>query len=127
MSSLAKVLHQVPLEALLAEVRRRRSLIDAEEAAMERRGAWQAVTRAVAAAWGMPTARLWRLGRAACTTQPRQAAMVLMRQHLGMTHEDIAAVFDKDHTTVIHACETQEARMQLPSYREKFAAASSLI
>lgn len=120
MSDLPTILRQVPLESLLIEVRRRRLLIEEEEAAMESRQAWQAVTRAVAAAWGMPAASLWRPGRTLSATYPRQAAMVLMRERLGMTQEDIAAVFNKTHATVIHALETQQTRMQCPAYRAKF-------
>lgn len=127
MSTLAESLARVPLEDLLSEIRRRRVLIETAEAEAEQRDKWRAVTRAVARAWDLPAAALWRPGRANATTQPRQAAMVLMREQLGMTFEDIGAVFHKDHGTAIHALHHHASRMTAPDYRRCFETARTLL
>ena len=36
--------------------------------------------------------------------QPRQAAMVEIRRQLGYSYPQIGRMFNKDHTTVLHAC-----------------------
>jgi chromosomal replication initiator protein len=35
---------------------------------------------------------------------PRQISMYLMRKYTGMSLKDVGKVFNRDHTTVIHAC-----------------------
>ncbi len=117
----------IPLEDLLSEIRRRRELIESVEAEAETRDQWRAVARAVAKAFNVPPASLWRQDRKVVTTQARQAAMVLMREKLGMTLQAIAEVFRKDHGTVVHAIQTQSARMLENKYRLAFQTAVATI
>ncbi len=120
-------LEAIPLEDLLAELRRRREAIEAAELEAGLRQEWQRLTRSVAEAFGLPPAALWRPGRQEKTTQARQAAMVMMREHLGMTLEAIGEVFGKDHGTVIHALQTHESRLTQPRYRVAYQAATAAV
>lgn len=115
----------IPLEDLLAELRRRRQLLDAAEAQTADPQPWLPIIHAVAQAFVIPTASLWSEDRRIATTQARQAAMILMRTHLDMTLQAIGAVFRRDHGTVIHALRTQESRMLYPKYRRAFESAES--
>lgn len=102
-SKLAAILEHVPLERLIAELERRRQAIDT---ALEARLAWeprgQALLAAAAAQWGLSSGSLFRRSRRAPVVAARQAAMTLLRES-GMSYPEIAAVFQMDHGTVIHA------------------------
>ena len=118
-------LDTIPLEDLLAEVRRRRTLIDSE---LPRHiDASRAIIRAVAAAFHVPATSLWSSGRRAEPTSARQAAMVLMREQLGMSYEDIAEAFRKDHTTVLYAVRTQPHRMTDRAYASAYRQAAAAL
>lgn len=47
--------------------------------------------------------------------------MYLMRNRLGMSYSEIAEVFSRDHTTVMHACKV--AAVTMPEEIAKLAAA----
>ena len=46
-------------------------------------------------------------------SEPRQLAMYLMRQLAGMGHDDIAKVFGRDRTTVLHSIKQLDKALQL--------------
>jgi chromosomal replication initiator protein len=64
------------------------------------------IARRVAAEWGVTPEALSSKRRTAEIVEPRQVAMHLCREILGMTLADIGAVFGgRDHSTVIHGLE----------------------
>jgi chromosomal replication initiator protein len=76
------------------------------------------VERAVAAEWtgsadGAPSPEsLHSKRRTRALVEPRQVAMYLCREVLGMTLHDIGSTFGgRDHSTVIHAVERVKARL----------------
>jgi len=53
---------------------------------------------------------------------PRQVAMYLCRVHLGTSYPRIGELFERDHSTAIHAITTTEARLRRdPSFQESVA------
>lgn len=117
----------IPLEDLLGEIRRRVELIEALDPHRFRRCRWTPVTNAVAMAWEIPAVQLWQPGRRAHCTSARQAAMVLMREDLKMTFEEIGQVFRLHHTTVNHALRTQDSRMTDTQYSRRWQHAKSIL
>jgi len=70
------------------------------------------VARRVAAEWGVTPEALASKRRTKEIVEPRQVAMHLCREILGMTLSDIGAVFGgRDHSTVIHGLERVHAEM----------------
>ena len=45
---------------------------------------------------------------------PRQMAMYMIRQELEYSFPDIAKIFKRDHTTVMHACNKIEEERKIP-------------
>ena len=71
------------------------------------------VARRVAAEWGVTPEALSGKRRTKEVVEPRQVAMHLCREILGMTLADIGAVFGgRDHSTVIHGLERVQAEMR---------------
>jgi chromosomal replication initiator protein len=71
------------------------------------------VARRVAAEWGVTPEALSSKRRTREVVEPRQVAMHLCREILGMTLADIGAVFGgRDHSTVIHGLERVHAEMR---------------
>ena len=70
------------------------------------------VAQRVAAEWGVTPEALASKRRTKEVVEPRQVAMHLCREILGMTLADIGAVFGgRDHSTVIHGLERVQAEM----------------
>jgi len=70
------------------------------------------VARRVAAEWGVTPEALASKRRTKEIVEPRQVAMHLCREILGMTLSDIGAAFGgRDHSTVIHGLERVHAEM----------------
>jgi len=71
------------------------------------------VARRVAAEWGVTPEALASKRRTKEIVEPRQVAMHLCREILGMTLADIGAAFGgRDHSTVIHGLERVQAEMR---------------
>ncbi len=77
-----------------------------------------AVTRRVAAEWGVTPEALASKRRTREIVEPRQVAMHLCRELLGMTLTDIGAAFGgRDHSTVIHGLErVRDAMASNPAF-----------
>src|SRR5262245_13209325 len=72
-----------------------------------------AIQQAVAKEWGVTTEGLRSKTRTKNLTVPRQVAMYLMRELLGMQLVEIGAAFGgRDHSTVIHSLERVGAMMK---------------
>ena len=72
-----------------------------------------AIQQAVAKEWGVTTEGLRSKTRTKNLTVPRQVAMYLMRELLGMQLVEIGAAFGgRDHSTVIHSLERVVAMMK---------------
>jgi chromosomal replication initiator protein len=70
------------------------------------------VQRTVAAEWGVTIEGLQSKTRTKTLTIPRQVAMFLAREILGMQLVEIGLAFGgRDHSTVIHSLERVEAMM----------------
>jgi Bacterial dnaA protein helix-turn-helix len=61
------------------------------------------IRRAVAAHYGLTDADMVSHDRHRRLARPRQVAMYLARELTGKSYGDIARVFKRDHSTVIHA------------------------
>lgn len=62
------------------------------------------IMEAVANYFYIPVSQLISQNRSKDVAYPRQMAMYLIRQELEYSFPDIAKIFKRDHTTVIHAC-----------------------
>jgi chromosomal replication initiator protein len=80
-----------------------------------------AIQQAVAKDWGVTTEGLRSKTRTKNLTIPRQVAMYLMRELLGMQLVEIGAAFGgRDHSTVIHSLERVAAMMKEdPSFAQR--------
>lgn len=120
-------LTEVPLEQLIGELKRRQEAIGDSLNPLQLSkpyvAAVNAVIDAVCEEWGISKDTLFHAGRQKIVTDPRQAAMEIMRNHLFLTFETVGAVFGKDHGTVIHACNTHESRMSDPVFKRRYRAA----
>ena len=73
------------------------------------------VQAVVAYYYGVQPGHLRARTRQAAITWPRQVAMWLCREQLGMTVADVGTAFGRAHTTVLHSLEVvQERRSVLP-------------
>jgi chromosomal replication initiator protein len=71
------------------------------------------IQQAVAREWGIPTEGLRSKGRTKNLTIPRQVAMYLIRELLGMQLVEIGNAFGgRDHSTVIHSLEKTETTLR---------------
>ena len=80
-----------------------------------------AIQQAVAKEWGVTTEGLRSKTRTKNLTVPRQVAMYLMRQLLGMQLVEIGSAFGgRDHSTVIHSLERVDAmKQEEPSFAQR--------
>ncbi|MDY3618436.1 chromosomal replication initiator protein DnaA [Agathobaculum sp.] len=62
------------------------------------------IMEAVANYFYVPVEQLISANRSKDVAYPRQMAMYLIRQELEYSYPDIAKIFKRDHTTVMHAC-----------------------
>ena len=123
-------LTEVPLEVLIGEIKRRRNLIemlDMPEMSTERSSDVQAVLSAVCTEWDISKEGLFADSRRKAITDPRQAAMVIMRSHLLMTFEAVGEVFRKDYGTVIHARQTHDQRMGNTNFHARYSRALNTV
>ena len=88
-----------------------------------------AIQQAVAKEWGVTTEGLRSKTRTKNLTVPRQVAMQLMRELLGMQLVEIGAAFGgRDHSTVIHSLERVAAMMKEdPSFAQRLAKLQSAL
>ena len=109
-------LQRVPVTVALSRDVLRAELADggAPRAISTRAAGAAMVESAVALAWGGPVTpeALVSKRRTKDIVEPRQVAMYLCRELLGMTLTDIGSAFGgRDHSTVIHAVEKVRARL----------------
>lgn len=84
----------------------------------------EAIRRRVAQVWGVSEDALQSKRRTKEVTLPRQVAMYLIKELLGLSLVEIGRLFGgRDHSTVIHALGKVEEEMRLdPSLRERIEA-----
>ena len=112
------LLDHVPLEDLVAEIHRRRRLIDRVEPPS--RPETHHVLSAVAKVFSVSIDDLFASTRKNRIVEPRQCAMYLLRDIYGYTYAEAAGVFGLDHGTAMHACRGHEARVDTdPAYATK--------
>jgi chromosomal replication initiator protein len=82
-----------------------------------------AIQQTVAKEWGVTTEGLRSKTRTKNLTVPRQVAMYLMRELLGMQLVEIGSAFGgRDHSTVIHSLErVGEMMTEEPSFGQRVA------
>ncbi len=87
------------------------------------------IQQAVAKDWGVTTEGLRSKTRTKALTAPRQVAMFLMRELLGLQLVEIGASFGgRDHSTVIHSLERVAAMIREdPSFAQRVARLRSLL
>jgi len=88
-----------------------------------------AIQQAVAKEWGVTTEGLRSKTRTKNLTVPRQVAMHLMRELLGMQLVEIGASFGgRDHSTVIHSLERVAAMIKEdPSFAQRMGKIQSAL
>jgi chromosomal replication initiator protein len=88
-----------------------------------------AIQQSVAKEWGVTTEGLRSKTRTKNLTVPRQVAMHMMRELLGMQLVEIGAAFGgRDHSTVIHSLERVSAMMKEdPSFAQRLAKLQSAL
>jgi chromosomal replication initiator protein len=69
------------------------------------------IVKRVAAAFGLSEKELLGTSRLRGVLRPRQIAMYLSRELTGLSLPRIGAAFDRDHTTVLHACRKVEEKI----------------
>jgi chromosomal replication initiator protein len=70
------------------------------------------ILAATAESFGTSTRRLRGRRRVPDLVLPRQVAMYLARKLLGSSFSTLATVFERDHTTLMHACRSIAARLE---------------
>ena len=87
------------------------------------------IQQAVAKEWGVTTEGLRSKTRTKALTAPRQVAMYLMRDLLGLQLVEIGAAFGgRDHSTVIHSLERVSAMLkEEPSFAQRLARLRGLL
>jgi chromosomal replication initiator protein len=87
------------------------------------------IQQAVAKEWGVTTEGLRSKTRTKALTTPRQVAMYLMRELLGLQLVEIGAAFGgRDHSTVIHSLERVLATLkEEPSFAQRVARLRALL
>lgn len=78
---------------------------------IDKRRVFDRVVEACARAGGITQRDLGRC-RESVVTRPRQVAMWLTREITGSTVVWVAGMFDRDHTTVLHACRVVSADIE---------------
>ena len=89
----------------------------------------ETIQQAVAKEWGVTTEGLRSKTRTKALTAPRQVAMYLMRELLGLQLVEIGAAFGgRDHSTVIHSLERVTATLkEEPSFAQRIARLRALL
>ncbi|HJQ74138.1 MAG TPA: DnaA/Hda family protein [Gaiellaceae bacterium] len=102
-----------PIDAeLAAEVLSELARRPSQPATVER------IVTATAVAFRVPSRRLRGRSQSAGVLGARQVAMFLARKLLGRPFAELATAFDRDHTTVLHACRAVAARLEKdPAFR----------
>ena len=87
------------------------------------------IQQVVAKEWGVTTEGLRSKTRTKALTAPRQVAMYLMRELLGLQLVEIGATFGgRDHSTVIHSLERVSAMLKEdPSFTQRIARLRTLL
>src|SRR5690242_4603913 len=87
------------------------------------------IQQAVAKEWGVTTEGLRSKTRTKALTAPRQVAMYLMRELLGLQLVEIGAAFGgRDHSTVIHSLERVSAMLkEEPSFAQRLTRLRGLL
>jgi chromosomal replication initiator protein len=87
------------------------------------------IQQAVAKEWGVTTEGLRSKTRTKALTAPRQVAMYLMRELLGLQLVEIGAAFGgRDHSTVIHSLERVSAMLrEEPTFAQRIARLRGLL
>ena len=116
------MISEIPTESLIAELRRRRALIDA---ALNTR-THQHLISVVAGQWGISPDSLFTKSRARKITEARQSVMVILREK-GETFQAIGDLFHMDYGTAIHAVSTHQKRMNNRHFAARFNASEKLI
>lgn len=70
------------------------------------------IMQAVANYFSIPVDQMLSHSRSKDVAYPRQLAMYMIRLELGYSYPDIAKLFKRDHTTVMHACSKIENECQ---------------
>jgi len=89
-------------ERLYDEEAGTRDYIQEEEKRLESEA--ERVIEKSAQMYGVPVEKLYEHTRRADVVIPRQIAMYLLRTDIGLSFPSIGRQFNRDHTTVIHAC-----------------------
>jgi chromosomal replication initiator protein len=63
------------------------------------------IIASVAGFYGISTAQIKRRTRRPSIAVPRQIAMYLLRDVMGLSYHSIGRIFSLDHSTVVHACQ----------------------
>ena len=80
------------------------------------------VEAAVSVVFGVDVARLQGVSRGqAHVAQARQVAMYLAHCAFGLSHTEVGRIFDRDRTTVAHACHLVEDRRDDASFDRTLA------
>lgn len=78
-----------------------------------------------AARWGVTSEDILGRRQPNIFVRPRQASMVLIRRHLGMSLPQIGKLYRRDHTTAMHALVRHEYQLEIDAdYSARFAAAA---
>jgi chromosomal replication initiation ATPase DnaA len=126
MSTATISLESINTEDLIAELKRRRDIIE-ESIGTGRQIELSRVILAVCQAWGVPSDSLFDQSRRTIVCEPRQAAMVILRNHHGWTYQAIGCAFGFDHGTVMHAVRTHPGRMTTGIFATMFNKAISAL
>jgi len=89
----------------------------------------ETIQQAVAKEWGVTTEGLRSKTRTKALTAPRQVAMYLMRELLGLQLVEIGASFGgRDHSTVIHSLERVSSMLKEdPLFTQRIARLRALL
>lgn len=104
-----------------------RSTFSALLACLERHSL-TAEAHAICACWGVTLADAHGPRRFNDVTRARHRVWVLLRERTGLSYPQIAALFGRDHTSILSACkrwDRSQAAFFLPKTTELLAAASA--
>jgi chromosomal replication initiation ATPase DnaA len=106
-------IHEIPVEALLAELHRRRDALTREAEAWDGSAPrHRAILDRVAAAHGLTRADLFSDTRRQPIAGARQMAMAALATVAGLTRAEVATIFHCDPSTVTWAVTKHQVRME---------------
>jgi hypothetical protein len=76
------------------------------------------IFRLAAGSGAIPRAEVLNFTRTGRATIARQTAMYLVRRLTNLGYVRIGAIFNRDHSTVIHAVQVIERRMEYPAFKK---------